>query len=227
MRGILIGLIMSAALISGIVTLVVCVKESYGLPEEPELRIVHVGGLYAVKPEQVQDIYKMASWYFQQVGITFRMQVYPLDYNPCIYKHGLQFRQDELECFKPMASTRKKVITFIMTPPFVTIKEAYGPHTTWIAGTSYRCKNLSTGNAEEVSIQDGVIGDEMLTASSVVLAHEVFHNLCAEHIDRKPNLMHSNALIYTLEYAGKIPVLGATKKQVKRWYVKRRKHGRK
>ena len=196
--------------------------------EGVDIRLIHVGGLYAVTPEQVQEIYSQASYYFAQTGIVFRLQVIPIDYNPCIYKHGLQFRAEELHCFAPFRAARKKIITFVMTPPFVTVNEAYGPRTTWVAGIAILCKNLSTGNAQANSLIDDVPGGDMLPHSATILAHEIFHNMCATHTLYRagPSLMHPAANDYTTQYNGRLPVLRVTKRQVKKWYIKRRKHGR-
>lgn len=217
------------AVISGLMTWFVIaswVVDCFG--QEPvDLRIIHMDGLYAVSPEQVQEIYSQASYYFAQTGLVFRLQVIPMDYNPCIYKHSLVTREAEIKCFDPFRAYRRKIITFVMTPPFVTIDYVEGPRTTWIAGIAMLCKNLSTGNAQANEMVNDVVGGDMLPHSATILAHEVFHNMCATHslISAKPNLMHPYANSYTSEYKGHLPIFRLTKRQVKRWYVKRRKHG--
>ena len=190
---------------------------------EPRLDIISVDGLFAVSDEQVQTIYADAARYFAQVGITFRVKYLAVDYNPCIYKHSLVSRESELKCFEVFTTRRSKVITYIMTPPFVTVDEAYGPQTAWIAGIAKLCGNLATGNAEEKSLSKGVIGDSRLMESATVMAHEILHTMCATHNNSAPNIMHPEANRFTQQYSGNLPVLEFTKRQVKRWYVKRRK----
>ena len=195
-----------------------------------DLNLVAIPGFRAVDDAQVLEIYDRASWYFKQVGITFRMTYMRRSNNPCEFYHNYVVQLQELECIKEDARAqgyrRKKVLTYYMLPPWIIVNEPYGPQTALIGGIAEKiCGKVAMGNATSVSLRDGVEGDSRIDHSATVLGHEVGHMLCAEHLDHTPNLMHSAANVFTSEYQGRLPVLPATKRQVKRGYAKwRKKH---
>lgn len=202
---------------------VLCLVLLANLLRAQELRIIHVGGLYAVTPEQVTEIYKRASYYFTQLNIKFRVKIIPIDYNPCIYKHSLGTRIDELNCFRSLTTTRRRSLTYWLTPPFITVDRPVsegGTQTGWIGGIALLCGNVATGNAIEAQLLNGVRGGSRIDHSAAILSHEILHNLCATHYDFEPNLMHSAANQYTEQYQGKLPILKVTKHQIKRSFVK-------
>lgn len=209
------------------ITAIVCVPFfSYA----QDLNLVAIPGFRAVDDAQVLEIYDRASYYFRQVGITFRMKYIQRDSNPCEFFHNYVVQLQELECIKEDAKAqgyrRKKVLTYYMLPPWIIVNEPYGPQTALIGGIAEKvCGKVAMGNATSVSLRDGVEGDSRIDHSATVLAHEVFHSwpICAVHQDHTPNLMHSAANVFTSEYQGRLPVLSATKRQVKRAYAKGRK----
>lgn len=193
-----------------------------------DLNLVAIPGFRAVDDAQLLEIYDRASWYFKQVGIVFRMRYLRRSANPCEYYHNWTVRGLELDCFKQDASTqgyrRKKLITYYMLPPWIIVNQPYGPQTALIGGIAEKlCGKIAMGNATPNQLKDGIEGESRIDHSATILAHEVGHMLCAEHLDYTPNLMHSNANAYTSEYRGRLPVLSATKRQVKRNYAKWRK----
>lgn len=196
--------------------------------EAQELSLVAIPGFREVDDAQVLEIYDRASYYFRQVGITFRMKLIKRDSNPCAYAHNYVVQLMELECFKDDAKAqgyrRKKVLTYYMLPPWIIVEQAYGPQTALIAGVAEKiCGQVAIGNATATSLRDGVEGESRIDHSATVLAHEVMHLMCAKHIDSSPNLMHSAANVFTSEYGGRLPVHAITKRQAKRGYAKFRK----
>lgn len=193
-----------------------------------ELRVVNSGGLYGVSAEDAQAIYKCAAPYFKKVGVTFRMKYYAFDFNPCYEKHSLVSRAEELKCFEPLASNRRRVITYMMTSPFLAVNEQTGARTSYIGGIAKFCGTLSTGNATSNVVTNDVIGASRIQHSATILGHEVMHNLCAHHAPDNTdgpvaNLMHPNANKFTDQYGCNLPVLKVTRQEVKRWYIKNRR----
>lgn len=193
-----------------------------------DLNLVAIPGFRAVDDAQVLEVYDRASWYFRQVGITFRMKLIKRDSNPCSLFHNYVVMGSELECIKQDATAqgyrRKKVLTYYMLPPWIIVNEPGGPQTALIGGIAEKiCGQVALGNATPNQLKDGVEGESRIDHSAVVLAHEVLHMLCAKHVDTSPNLMHPDANYYTSEYGGKLPVHWVTQRQVKRWYAKGRK----
>lgn len=186
----------------------------YALAARAEtLRIIQVPGLHAVSDEQVKEIYAKSSYYFRELGLTFRVKYATKKAGPCEKWHWLQYRGKELSCFNRHTSKRKKLITHWMTPPFISLEAPGEPQKAWLAGLAYSCGDVATGNALEANLETG---EERLNHSAVTLAHEVGHLFCATHQDSSPNLLHSDAMRFVTEYGGILPVLEATKRQVRR-----------
>ena len=193
-----------------------------------DLNLVAIPGFRAVDDAQVLEIYDRASYYFRQVGITFRMTYMRRSNNPCEFFHNYVVQLQELECIKEDAKAqgyrRKKMITYYMLPPWIIVNEPYGPQTALIGGIAEKIGGkVAMGNATSVSLRDGVEGDSRIDHSAVIVFHETAHLMFAKHIDYTPNVMKSDANTHTSEYGGKLPVHWVTQRQVKRWYVKRRK----
>lgn len=198
--------------------------------EEPILNLVAIDGYRAVSSEESMEVYSRASYYFREVGVGFRLKVFNVESNPCWQYHSWMpsVQVKELGCLKEHARQnglrRKKMLTYYMLPPSISVQNDYGPQTAWIGGLAeWLCGKVAMGNATPTSLRDGVEGESRIDHSATILAHEVGHMLCAEHIDTSPNLMHSSANIYTSEYGGRLPVLNTTKRQIKRGYAKWRK----
>lgn len=179
------------------------------------LRIIQVPGPYAVSPEQVREIYVKSSYYFRELGLTFRVR-YIARNSPCERWHSSDTRASELNCFSRNSKHRAKLVTYWMTPPFV---EGYPP-VAYIAGVAFHCGDVATGNATEASL---ITGEERINHSATTFAHEVAHNFCAGHIDTQVNLMHPDALSFVTDYGGILPVFEATKRQVKRGLALKRR----
>lgn len=195
------------------------------------LNIVHVGGYLSLTDEEVTDTYERATYYFKQYGLTFRLKRYSYETNPCAHLHSplLYVAAKELNCLKEDAISkgyvRFRLLTYYMLPPYITVEEAYGPQTAWIAGLAESiCGHVSMGNATRERYYNGEFnGESRIDHSATVLAHEVSHLLCATHQSSKPNLMHPAANNFTTEYRGRLPVLRITKRQVKRRLVQLRR----
>lgn len=193
-----------------------------------DLYIVAIPGFRAIDDAQVLEIYDLASYYFRKVGITFRMAYMRRSKNPCEHFHNYVVQHLELECFKQDAIAqgyrRKKVITYYMLSPWIIVNEPHGPQTALIGGLAEKlCGKVAMGNATATSLRDGIEGESRIDHSATILGHEVLHLMCATHQDHTPNLMHSAANVFTSDYQGRLPVLSATKRQVKRWYAKFRR----
>lgn len=192
---------------------------------EPQLNLVAIQGYRAVSKEQVRELYSLASHYFRELGIGFRVNFIDLETHECMYYHNYSVLLSELECFKQATVRRKKQVTYYMLPPWIVVNQAYGPQSALIGGIAERiCGKVAMGNATENGLRDGQEIETRLPHSAVILAHEVGgHLMCATHQDYTPNLMHSNANAYTSEYNGILPVLNVTKRQVRRAWVKMRR----
>lgn len=189
-----------------------------------EMNLIAIQGYRAVSKEQVRELYSVASYYFRELGIGFRVNFIDLNDHSCMYYNNFSVMLQELECFKQATVRRKKLITYYVLPPWIIVNEPYGPQTALIGGVAERiCGRVAMGNATENGLRDGVELDTRMPHSAVILAHEVNHLLCATHQDHVPNLMHSNANAYTSAYGGILPVLRVTKLQVKRAWVKMRR----
>lgn len=211
--------------------LVLCIagKMAFGQNFGGELQLVAIPGYRAVDDIQALQIYGRASYYFKEVGLTFRIRYIKRADNPCWLYHNWTVRGLELDCFKEDAKVqgyrRKRVLTYYMLPPWIVVNEAFGPQTAWIAGIAESIGGtLALGNATPNQLENGVEGPPRIDHSAVILAHEVLHLKHAKHVDSSPNLMHSNANFYTTEYNGRLPVHRITKRQVRRWYAKIRKY---
>ena len=191
---------------------------------QPQLNLVAIDGYRAVSKEQVRELYSVASYYFRQLGIGFRVNFIDLNDHPCMYYNNYTVMLQELECFKAATPRRKKQVTYYMLPPWIIVNQAYGPQTALIGGIAERiCGKVALGNATANGLRDGVELDTRMPHSAVILSHEIIHLACGTHQDHVPNLMHSNANTYTSAYGGILPVLRVTKLQVKRAYAKLRK----
>lgn len=219
---------MASRLIARITTHILALMVCVPLSLSQELNLVAVPGYRAVSQEQVRELYSLASYYFREVGLNFRINYIDRESNPCEYFHNYTVMGMELDCIKQDATAqgyrRKKVLIYYMLPPWIIVNEPYGPQTALIAGIAEKiCGQVAIGNATSVSLRDGVEGDSRIDHSATVLAHEVMHLMCAKHYDHTPNLMHSAANVFTSEYQGRLPVLSATKRQAKRNYAKWRR----
>jgi len=194
-----------------------------GSIQAQRLNIVQVGGYLAVSQEAAKEIYRRSAWYFSELGLVLRVRFGSIGSNPCANLHSIFTPSSELHCFDKLGIDRPRTITFFMTPPYVTVEEAYGPQTAWIAGLAFLCGNVAMGNAVEYRLRNGITGPSLLNHDATILAHETSHTLCAKHIDKAENLMHPAANEFTDKYLGRIPVLPETKLQVKRTKIRARK----
>lgn len=192
-----------------------------------ELQIVPIHGLRALDDEQIKDVYSRASYYFKEVGLTFRVKYLPREFNECLSYNTLQTYALGIKCWKNNAYKRgwwrRKLVTYYLEPPMVELDQSYHEIKTWIAGISYICGKVAAGNAVEYS-SDGKL---RLDQSAVIMAHELMHIFCAPHIESQPNLMHPSANDYTDQFQGKLPILRATKRVVKRRLAELRIKGKK
>lgn len=186
-----------------------------------DLYLVAVPGPYAVTDAELLDVYSRASYYFRELRIGFRMSYIRRGANPCPgYSDSRYAVYDSLECFQADAKqyTRKNLIVYYVTPPTVE-----GGRDAFIAGIADVCGDVAVGNAEAYKLQNGLLGEARIDQSATIMAHETAHLLCAKHYDKKINLMYSSANFYTSQYHGRLPVVKATKRQVRRAIIKQRR----
>lgn len=201
------------------------------------LQLVAVDGFRAVDANEVKEIYRQASIYFKRMGFGFRLRQSTLPSDNSCQAFGslaISSRIAQVECYRQHAITqgwhpggRQKMITYYMTPPFITAPagDSY-KHTAWIGGIAWAiCGDVATGNAQSSGLVHGVeTGEDRVPHSAVVLAHEVGHLLCLHHKSARPNLMHPSANFYTSSYPiGGLPILKATKRELKKAWRKQRK----
>jgi len=187
------------------------------------LNIVTVGGYMAVSQEAAREIYKQAGPYFKAMGLVLRVEWAHLPVNPCEKYHSYFSQTKELLCLQSLGLDKRGVATYFMLPPVVTVDEAYGPQTAWIMGVAFLCGNVGVGNAIESQFYKGVPGPSRIPHDATLIAHETAHMFCARHIDRKPNLLHPNANVFTDVFGGQIPVMPETVRQIKRGKSKARR----
>lgn len=201
LKGIIVGLLFSFACIA---------SGAWG--DAKDLNLVYIDGYHALPMERIPEVLNVASHYFKEVGVVFRIKVLT-ESDPCPALHNLATRDEEISCFSKDARTsgytRKKKLTYYVLPPY------YEDNDFWIAGmTEWIGGKVAIGNAEEIN-QDGV---SRITESGVILAHETYHMLGATHA-KAISLMHPNALAYV--HQGEwLPVLRSSKRQVRRFLIK-------
>lgn len=194
------------------------------------LQIISVDGFLALNDDEVKEVYKIATKYFRRLGFGFRLKYARLDNSPCEAFNILPRRLDELECYRNQAIVngyhrRKRLITYYMVPPYITAVELR--KTAWLAGYAYAvCSNVAVGSATRQRLYNGdLLPESRMHHSAVVLAHEVAHLLCANHVEWRPNLMHPAANQYTDFYPDGLPILKYTKREIQKAFRKQRKNG--
>lgn len=212
-----------AAFIAAVCLSAFIVNVALAEEKPPVLRIVSIPGFESLPPQDLPKVVNGAVSYFNRTGIVLRFRIL-FEENPCKEMTGWEAFFYRVLCFDDHTraeghSRRFKVLTYYMTPPWLALSR--GQTSVLLAGSAILCGNTGTGNATGLTFPDGRSSAQN---ASLILAHETCHMLCCTHQDKSPNMMHPAAQDFIPQYGGKLPVLRITKRQVKRWYVQRRKY---
>lgn len=162
------------------------------------------------QPAQVERQYveqvaaRVKEIYLSQLGIRIRSRIR----DSHLVKHSgyqlLDQRYSEFEAYDSKLSNRKRWIKVVLVPPWF---DENGLD--YSAGFAKEQHSIAIATIRGIRLLDGA---DRFDWDWLVIAHELAHCLGANHIDTKPNIMHSDAGSYA---SPDLKFLSSTKRQIR------------
>jgi hypothetical protein len=164
--------------------------------EAQQLRVVTLPGEGALDRAELADVIARAEAHFLARGIAVKaIKVLPLRADPCESQRERDRFPSQFACYERIGLDLKR---FRYGPTLLVSAPMRGGGERWLGGVARRdcMRHISRRVAWAAATGRKVTGEDRKIMAGILAAHEVAHTLGAAHYDGRPNIMHSEALVF-------------------------------